>query len=128
MAPGVPMALTQLFVGGPVRYYETMYYGTYVGAGGKSYLGGRSLSLGEIAMRPIAGPLAAGTNGLRFRYYARNGSELDPSTANPVDVRTIDILLQGETGQQTTLAGTLPRRTGAMTVQTRVALRNTLRH
>lgn len=126
-APGQPMVLSQVFVGGPVRYYERMRFGAFVDADGRTYMGARSVSLGELAYRAVAGPLNPATP-IWFRYYARNGTQLAPGVANPVDVRTIDIELRGIARDSVNLAGTMPRRTGAMTLQTRVALRNTLRH
>lgn len=126
VSPGVNLALSQYFVGGPVRYFERMQFGTMV-EDGEVWLGARSLSLGEVAFRAVAGPLSP-LNGLRFRYYNRAGAELDPGTADPADVRVVDILLQGRTTEAITLSGSSQRgRSGAL-IQTRVALRNTLSH
>jgi hypothetical protein len=124
---GVPMVMTQVFVGGPVRYYERMRFGSFVDADGLTYVGARSISAGEAAYRAVAGPVAA-AGGVSFRYFARNGSLLDPTVAAPVTVRTIEVNIIGQTRNAATLAGTLPRTTRNMTSTTRVALRNTLKH
>ena len=124
---GVNLALSNIKVGGPVRYYERMQFGTYVGADGRTWLGARSLSLGELSYQPVAGPLVA-FNPVQLMYYNKNGVFMNPAAANPVDVRAIDIQIRGLTDQAITLAGTLPRRSNTMTLQTRVALRNTLSH
>lgn len=127
VSPGVNLALTQIFVGGPVRYYERMEFGLYADLDGKSYLGARSVSLGEPAYRAVAGPLNPG-DGVGLTYYDRNGVLLDPGVADPADVRTVDLILRGLTAEAVDLAGSSPRRTGAMTTRTQVALRNTLSH
>jgi prepilin-type N-terminal cleavage/methylation domain-containing protein len=124
---GVPMVMTQQFVGGPIRYYERMRFGSFVDADGLTYVGARSVSAGEATYRAVAGPVA-GVAGLRFRYFARNGSLLDPAIAAPVSVRTMEVNIVGQARSAVTLAGTLPRTTRGMTTTTRVALRNTLKH
>jgi prepilin-type N-terminal cleavage/methylation domain-containing protein len=124
---GTPLALSQIFVGGPVRYYERMRFGSFVDADGLTYVGARSMSAGDAAYRAVAGPVAA-AGGVSFRYFARNGSLLDPTIAAPVTVRTIEVNIVGQTRNAATLAGTLPRTTRNMTSTTRVALRNTLKH
>jgi hypothetical protein len=124
---GVPMVMTQQFVGGPVRYYERVRFGTFVDADGLTYVGARSISAGEAAYRAVAGPVA-GVAGLRFRYFARDGSQLDPAVAAPVSVRTLEVNIVGQSRSAVTLAGTLPRTARGMTTTTRVALRNTLKH
>jgi hypothetical protein len=127
VSPGVNLALSQVFVGGPVRYYERMQFGTMVDVDGETYLGARSLSLLQLLYRPVAGPLSPG-NGLRFRYYDRAGAQLDPGTANPADVRVVELLLEGRTTSPVSLSGSSQRATGLASLQTRVALRNTLNH
>jgi prepilin-type N-terminal cleavage/methylation domain-containing protein len=122
---GEKLTLASVFVGGPVRYYERMRFGTFVDADGKTYLGARSISLGEGAFRAVAGPLDP-AEGLRFRYFAANGTELNPGSADPRLVRSIEVRLQGETRDRVSLSGSSARRTGSMTTVTRVALRNTL--
>lgn len=124
---GTPLALSQIFVGGPVRYYERMRFGSFVDADGRSYLGAYSLSLGENAYRAVAGPIDA-ANGLRFRYFARDLTQLDPGVANPIDVRTMEVSILGESRSNVSLAGGTVRSTRNMATTTRVALRNTLKH
>jgi len=127
VAPMVNLALSQIFVGGPVRFFERVRFGAFVDADGLTYLGARSVSLGEGSYRAVAGPIDP-ANGLRFRYFNRAGAVLDPATANPVNARLVELTLQGLTAQPISLAGSSQRATNRMTVESRVALRNTLRH
>lgn len=127
VAPGVDLALSQIFVGGPIRLFERMRFGPFVDVDGQTWLGARSISLGEGAYRAVAGPLDP-ANGVAFRYLDRTGAFLDPVTANPADVRVVDFTLLGLSTEAVSLAGSSDRRTRTMTGQTRVALRNTLRH
>lgn len=124
---GVPLVLTQIFVGGPVRYYERMRFGSFVDADGFTYVGARSVSAAEANYRAVAGPIAP-AGGLTFRYFARDGTLLDPAVAAPASARAIEVNIVGQTRTTTTLAGTMPRLTRGMSTSTRVALRNTLRH
>jgi len=124
---GADIALSNIFVGGPVRFYERVRFGAFVDADGLTYLGARSLSLGEAAYRAVAGPLDP-VAGLQLTYYSRSGEVLDPAAANPVDVRRLDIVLAGLTRQGVNLAGAAQRQVSRMTTQTTVALRNTLLH
>ncbi len=124
---GVNLVLTQVFVGGPVRYYERVRFGSFVDADGLTYVGARSVSAGEAAYRAVAGPIAA-AGGLTFRYFARDGTQLDPTVAAPVTARSIEVNIVGQTRTTATLAGTMPRVTRGMSTSTRVALRNTLKH
>lgn len=127
VAPGVNLTLSNVFVGGPVRFYERIRFGSFVDADGLTYVGARSVSLGEASYRGVAGPIAA-VGGLTFRYFARDGTLLDPAIVAPVTVRSIEVNIVGQTRNPATLAGTLPRVTRGMTTVTRVALRNTLKH
>jgi prepilin-type N-terminal cleavage/methylation domain-containing protein len=129
VAPGTPLALSEIFVGGPIRYYERMRFGLFTDADGRDYVGARSVSLGELAYRAVAGPVEqAWPPGFRFVYFNRAGVLLDPGVAAPAEVRMIELTLQGETARTVNLAGTMPNANRSMTVTTRVALRNTLRH
>lgn len=127
VAPGVNLALSQFFVGAPIRYYERMRFGAYVDAGGMTYLGARSISLGENAYRAVAGPLDPAA-GLVFQYFNRAGAPLDPATANPADVRVIGLSIRGRTEDAITLSGSSQRGVAGMNLQTSIALRNTLSH
>ena len=127
VAPGVNLTLASLFVGGPVRYYERMQFGSFVDADGLTYVGARSVSLGEAGYQAVAGPLRPGT-GLQFRFFARDGSALDPATANPAAVRSVQVTLRGLTQRSINLAGSANRQQAGMTTTTLVALRNTLKH
>jgi hypothetical protein len=123
----VNLQLSQVFVGGPVRWFERMNFGSFVDADGLTYLGARSVSAGEANYRAVAGPLDA-ANGLRLRYFDRSGNLLDPGTAQPVAVRSVEVRLIGTTTQNIALSGSATRQGGTMTTITRVSLRNTLRH
>jgi prepilin-type N-terminal cleavage/methylation domain-containing protein len=127
VSPGVNLTLANVFVGGPLRFYEVMRFGSFVDTDGLTYLGARSISAGEGAYRAVAGPIQAG-NGLEFLYYNRNATAVNPMAAQPIDVRSIEVRITGQTRSSTTLAGTLPRTNRTMFTRTRVALRNTLRH
>jgi prepilin-type N-terminal cleavage/methylation domain-containing protein len=127
VSPGVNLTLANVFVGGPVRFFEIMRFGSFVDADGLRYIGARSISAGEGAYRAVAGPIAA-ADGLEFWYYDRNASLLDPSVAAPATVRAVEVRITGATRNTSTLAGTLPRTNRTMFTRTRVALRNTLRH
>jgi prepilin-type N-terminal cleavage/methylation domain-containing protein len=127
-SPAVNLTLSQVFVGGPVRFYEVMRFGSFVDADGLTYVGARSISAGEGAYRAVAGPIVEGTTGLRFLYYNRSAATLNPVSANPVTVRAVEVQITGTTRTAATLAGTLPRTNRTMFTRTRVALRNTLRH
>jgi prepilin-type N-terminal cleavage/methylation domain-containing protein len=120
------VVVSQMFVGAPVRWYEVMNFGSFVDADGMTYLGARSVSQGEANYRPIAGPLDAGL-GVRFTYYDKNGLPVVPGVGQPVSVRTVELIIVGQTGSPVALAGTRLA-TRNMPTTTRVALRNTLRH
>jgi prepilin-type N-terminal cleavage/methylation domain-containing protein len=126
-SPGVNLALSQVFVGGPVRWFERMNFGSFVDADGLTYLGARSVSAGEANYRAVVGPIAE-ANGLRLRYFARDGSLLDPATANPAVARSIEVRLIGASTDPIALSGSATRQAASMTTITRVSLRNTLSH
>jgi prepilin-type N-terminal cleavage/methylation domain-containing protein len=127
VAPGVNLTLASVFVGGPVRYFERIRFGTFVDTDGLTYVGARSVSTGEASFRALVGPLSA-ANGLQFRYFARNGTALDPATANPAAVRSVQVTIRGLGRQAVNLAGSANRQRAGMTTTTIVALRNTLNH
>jgi len=57
------MALTNHRVGGPIRWYERVEYGPYVDPGtNQAFLGFRSVSLGEVNLQPVIGPLTDTTS------------------------------------------------------------------
>lgn len=122
---GNMLVATNVKVGAPVRYYERMQFGMFVDDDGRTYLGARSLSLGEVRYRAVAGPLDPAA-GLRFTYYDASGTEVNPGGGNPGLVRSIDVRLQGETRDRIDLMGSSTRQTGSMVTVTRVALRNTM--
>jgi prepilin-type N-terminal cleavage/methylation domain-containing protein len=123
-APLTSEVLNRVTSGSPLLLTEVMQV-RYYAAGGKSWLGLRSVSTGE-AITPVAGPLAdstAGVRGLTFRYRDAAGAP----TADPAAVRAIEIALLGVTEQP--IHGRDLRRplVDSFTLTTRVALRNAMR-
>jgi prepilin-type N-terminal cleavage/methylation domain-containing protein len=69
----------------PVRIYEIMELRLYQ-SGGKSWLGARSLSAGEV-IQPLLGPLVDGT-GFTLEYFdAASSPTTDPSAITSITVR-----------------------------------------
>jgi hypothetical protein len=83
-------ALVGLPAGTPVRFYEIMQL-TLHEADGKSWLGARSVSAGEV-IQPVLGPLADG-NGFLLQYLTAAGVE----TADPTAIKSIRVTLRGIT-------------------------------
>jgi prepilin-type N-terminal cleavage/methylation domain-containing protein len=124
---GTAMAISQYFVGGPVRWYERMEYGPMIDpVSHKSFVGARSLSLGEPMLRAVIGPIVD-TSAFTFTYFDPTGTVLNPASATPIDVRSIGVSLTTIGERVTSLAGTTKRTFYRFPVTTRVALRNTLR-
>lgn len=121
---GVNLTLSQIFVGGPVRWSEEMQMRTFEDAG-RTMLGARSVSLSESSPRTVLGPLSA-SQGLRFRYFNASGAEVAYGSASTGTVRSIEVQLTGVTSEDVALSGASTRSAGTMGTTTRVALRNTL--
>ncbi|HEU5219419.1 MAG TPA: prepilin-type N-terminal cleavage/methylation domain-containing protein [Gemmatimonadales bacterium] len=122
----VDVTSVYFFVGGPIRWYERMQYAPVVDAtSGQTYLGARSLNLGE-ELQPMIGPLS-GSSGFALTYYAADGSVLNPASAPKINVRSIGISMTGSTTAPITMSGSSARARGQAPVVTRVALRNNLR-
>jgi prepilin-type N-terminal cleavage/methylation domain-containing protein len=75
-------------VGTPVRFYEVMELKLHV-ADGKSWLGARSISAGEV-IQPVLGPLVDG-NGFQLEYLDAGGAE----TADKTAIKSIRITIRG---------------------------------
>lgn len=86
----VPSAtvLAEVPAGTPVRISEVMELKLYR-SDGKSWLGARSVSAGEV-IQPVLGPLAD-ANGFQLEYLGRTGSPTSDMTA----VKSIRITLRG---------------------------------
>ncbi len=126
-SPDVPMALSNHRVGGPIRWYERVEYGPFVDAtSGQTFVGVRSLSLNQVTINPIIGPIPDSTF-FTLLYYNAAGTALDPATANPLAVRSIGLRITTVTERVSSLAGTTNRTLRQYPMVTRVALRNTLR-
>jgi hypothetical protein len=125
LLPGSPMVLTNETLGGPIRWFEAVEYAP-TNNGGEWFVGRRSIALGEVAFTPVIGPLS-GAAGVGFTYYNAAGAVVDPTTANPLVVRSIGIRLTTVTENAVSLAGSTNRNIGTYPVVARVALRNTLR-
>jgi hypothetical protein len=126
-ATSAPIALSQYFVGGPIRWYERMEYGPVIDATtSQAYIGTRSLSLGEINLTPAIGPMPD-TSSFAFTYYNASGTVLTPGVSLVTDVRSIGLNLTTVTEDITSLAGSTKRARSNIPVTTRVALRNSIR-
>jgi prepilin-type N-terminal cleavage/methylation domain-containing protein len=115
--------LTTLPVGTPVRIYEVMQLQLYTDAGGKSWLGARSVSTGE-AIQPVLGPLTPG-NGLAMEYLDASGN----ITTDVKAIKSIRVTIRGVTDQKINLgsgsSGTLTSVQDSLVTQ--VVLRNAFR-
>lgn len=87
--PDTPV-LSTLAVGTPVRIYEVMELKLHQ-ADGKSWLGARSISAGEV-IQPVLGPLADG-NGFRLEYLDGSGAATTDLTA----IKSIRVTIRGIT-------------------------------
>lgn len=126
-SPDTSMALSQQRVGGPIRWYEQVEYGPFIdGTTGKAYIGVRSISAGETALSPIIGPIPDSTH-FTLTYFDAAGAVLDPTTANPLRVRSIGVGITTITERVASLAGSTTRSLRQYPMYTRVALRNALR-
>lgn len=123
-AASQPMALSQHFVGGPVRWFERIEYGPHRDpSSGQAYLGVRSVSLGQTELSPLIGPFPDTTSFL-FEYIGTGGPISPPGP--PSAVRTVVLVLNGQT-EPVSLAGGSDRSAVPSVVVARVALRNALR-
>ena len=108
--------------GTPVRVYEKMQLQLYTDAGGKSWLGARSVNTGE-AIQPVLGPLTS--NGLALEYLDASGS----ITTDPKAIKSIRVTIRGVTDRNINLgsgsSGTLTSVQDSLVTQ--VVLRNAFR-
>ncbi|HEX4814947.1 MAG TPA: prepilin-type N-terminal cleavage/methylation domain-containing protein [Nonomuraea sp.] len=120
-------ALNAVDVGAPVRVTEVMRMEHYVDAAdGQPYLGMRSISGGELTLRPVIGPLAANGGadpGLAFEFLDANNA----ATGVLANVRVIRVALRGVTDQAVYGRKAYEATVDTLGLTTRVALRNTLR-
>ena len=109
--------------GTPVRIYEEMELSLYV-VDGKSWLGARSVSAGEVAPQPLLGPLRT-TDGLKFEYFDGAGAT---ATANS-NIKSVVLTVRGETSQKVTAGGGSSATNSYVqdSLVTRVSLRNSFR-
>lgn len=87
ITPGTALRVTR-----PIRYT------VYRASDGESYLGAREWNPSSArfdVVQPVAGPLAPGGSGLRFRYFDVAGVELAPTTVDVNRVALIQLLLHG---------------------------------
>ncbi len=88
-------SLANVTRGAPARTFERLTYGRYV-VGGDVVLG-RRVGTGDVA--PLVGPLAAGTDGLRFAFFDAGNNELSGGGAVPAgdldEVSFFTISVQG---------------------------------
>lgn len=122
-----PMALSNHNIGGPIRWFEQVEYHTVTDpATGELFVSRRSVSLGEAVGQPVIGPLTS-TGGFALTYYNAAGNAVNPGTADPRDVRSIDVAIRTTTTSNVSLAGSTTRAASNFPVVTRVSLRNSLR-
>ncbi len=112
---GIP--LTSFVLDAPVRVSEVMELGTTT-AGGKTFLGARSVSAGQ-AMQEVAGPLNA--NGLVFSYLDSLGNV----TGVAGRVRNIQLTIRGVSDRQVHPAGGANVRLLQDSTVASITLRNT---
>jgi prepilin-type N-terminal cleavage/methylation domain-containing protein len=102
----------------PVRIYEIMELRLYQ-SGGKSWLGARSLSAGEV-IQPLLGPLVDGT-GFTLEYFDAASSP----TTDPNAITSITVGLRGISENAIAVgAGSGPRGQVQDSLVARVSLRN----
>jgi len=128
LSGGTAILASEVFVGGPIRWYERMEYGPVIdGTTSRTYIGARSLNLNQNTLTAMIGPLPDST-GFALTYYDAVGGVLDPTVAaNKVKVRSIGLRTIGTTSAAISLAGSSNRSRSNSPVFTRVALRNNLR-
>jgi len=109
-------------VGTPVRLFEIVEMALYAN-GGKSWLGVRSVSAGEVAPQPLLGPLRDG-DGFGLKYYDQTGAE----TTDRKSVRSIRVTIKGITnGPVSTGGGSSVVAAVEDSIVSQVTLRNSLR-
>ncbi len=117
-------AASRIVVGGPVRAFEVMEL-QYYRSDGRSWLGMRSVSRGEV-VQPLIGPLAdsaAGVRGLTLAYLDRD----DRPTAATSAVRAITVDLRGVTDQPIPARDLRRPAVDTLALTARVTLRNSAR-
>lgn len=123
---GTNILASEVFVGGPIRWYERLEYGPVIDAG-RTYVGARSMNLGQNTLIAMIGPLPDST-GFTLTYYDAAGAVLDPAVAsNRIKVRSIGVRMVGSTTAPISSYGASTRSRAQSPVFTRVALRNNLR-
>jgi prepilin-type N-terminal cleavage/methylation domain-containing protein len=118
--PNTP-ALVGMPVGTPVRLYEVMELKLHE-ADGKSWLGARSVSAGEVVVQPVLGPLADG-NGFALSYADAAGV----ATANRTAIKSIQVTLRGISDGTINVGSNGSQTYVQEELVSRVALRNALR-
>ena len=101
-----PTLSTTIVDGAPIRIYRQVTYELYKAGDGKFYLGasdclpGRAPECSDLS--PVGGPFREvnedpALSGLSLRYFAEDGTELDPASDDPVKVARIEIVVRAET-------------------------------
>ena len=125
--PGVGgTAAANMLEGGPVRVFDVMEM-KYYASSGKMWMGMRSITSGAANPEPVVGPLSdstTGPRGLTFQYLNNAGAD---ASATPNNVRTVLVTLRGITDERVRGSGAKAGKIDTLSLQTRVALRNTLR-
>jgi hypothetical protein len=100
----------------PVHIFEVMQLGI-LNVGGQNWLGAQSVS-GGGPMQPALGPITA--NGLQFTYRDAGGAV----TTNPAAVRSIEIMIRGETDRTVRAGGQGPLQLSQDSLSMLITLRN----
>jgi prepilin-type N-terminal cleavage/methylation domain-containing protein len=96
----ITMPLDSLQLGAPVRTFEVMEVGQ-VNVGGLEWLGARSVSGGQPALVPVAGPVTA--SGVAFAAFDSLGN----TTATLARIRSITITLRGRSDRAVRTGGNI---------------------
>ncbi len=100
-------------VGAPVRLTRRVQYSLFPAADGKWYLGYSEFDrgLGKFKqLEPVSGPYdarAAGANGISFRYYTVDGTEVaaGADSAGRASIARVDLIVRGRTASQVEMEG-----------------------
>jgi prepilin-type N-terminal cleavage/methylation domain-containing protein len=108
--------LANIVLDAPIRTFEVMELAV-LASGGQNWLGVRSVSAGQ-ALQPALGPITA--NGLQFTYLNAAGA----ATANTAQVRSIGIMIRGQTDRTVRGAGQAPLAVSQDSLFMQIHLRN----
>jgi prepilin-type N-terminal cleavage/methylation domain-containing protein len=123
VAPGwllTAAAIPNVSVNTPVRLFELMELSLYAD-GGEWWLGARSVSGGEMAPKPILGPLTS--DGFGLEYLDNTGN----ATADRFAIKSVRLTVRGVTEDAVRAGGSGPMGHPEEELVTQVLLRNSIR-